>query len=74
MCGFTLMNNPAPVEDPGGRGGPHGRDYDEISEALATTPATSMRVSSHTTSTQCGRVIHEDDWTIMFANLQGAAG
>jgi hypothetical protein len=49
-------------------------DYDEISEALARTPATSMRVSSHTTSTQCGRVIHEDDWTIMFANLQGAAG
>jgi Transposase, Mutator family len=25
MCGSTLMNNPAPVEDPGGRGGPHGR-------------------------------------------------
>jgi len=48
--------------------------YDEISEALATTPATSMRVSSHIRSTQCGRVLHEDDWTIMFANLQGAAG
>jgi hypothetical protein len=49
-------------------------DYDEISGARARTPATLMRVSSHTTSTQCGRVVHEDDWTIMFANLQGAAG
>jgi hypothetical protein len=30
--------------------------------------------SVDTKSTQCSRVIHEDDWMIMFANLQGAAG
>ena len=49
-------------------------DYDEISEALARTRLLRCGSSSHTTSTHCGRVIHEDDWTIMFANLQGAAG
>jgi propane monooxygenase coupling protein len=48
-------------------------DYDEISEALARTRLLRCG-SSHTKSTQCGRVIHEDDWTIMFANLQDAAG
>ena len=50
-------------------------DYDEISEALGEDPGYfDAGQFADTKSTQCGRMIHEDDWTIMFANLQGAAG
>jgi propane monooxygenase coupling protein len=50
-------------------------DHDEISEALGEDPGYfDAGRFADTKSTQCGRMIHEDDWTIMFANLQGAAG
>jgi len=49
-------------------------DYDEISEALGEDPGDLDAGQFACKSTQCGRMIHEDDWTIIFANLQGAAG
>ena len=49
-------------------------DYDEISEALARTPATSMRVqfAHHVHPVWPGAPRGRLD--VMFANLQGAAG
>jgi propane monooxygenase coupling protein len=75
MWGFTLMNNPARVEDRVGAVNRMDVDYDEISEALGEDPGYfDVGRFAETKSTHYGRMIYEDDRTIMFANLQDAAG
>ena len=50
-------------------------DYDEISEALGEEPGFFDSAEfEENMSTHYGRMIHEDDRTIMFANPEDAAG
>ena len=49
-------------------------DYDEISEALGEEPGFfGANILEGSMSTHYGRMIHEDDRTIMFANPEDAA-
>jgi propane monooxygenase coupling protein len=50
-------------------------DYDEISEVLGEDPGHFDAAQyEETRSSRSGRMIHEDDRTIMFVNPEGAAG
>jgi propane monooxygenase coupling protein len=49
-------------------------DYDELSEALGEEPGFfGANVLEESMSTHYGRMVHEDDRTIMFANPEDAA-
>jgi propane monooxygenase coupling protein len=49
-------------------------DYDELSEALGEEPGFfGANILEESMSTHYGRMIHEDDRTIMFANPEDAA-
>ena len=49
-------------------------DYDELSEALGEEPGYfGANVLEESMSTHYGRMVHEDDRTIMFANPEDAA-
>jgi len=49
-------------------------DYDELSEALGEEPGYfGSNVLEESMSTHYGRMVHEDDRTIMFANPEDAA-
>jgi propane monooxygenase coupling protein len=49
-------------------------DYDELSEALGEEPGFfGSNVLEESMSTHYGRMVHEDDQTIMFANPEDAA-
>ena len=62
------------VHDPRGRDRPDGFVYDEISEALGEEPGFFDAAEfEENMSTHYGRMIHEDDRTIMFANPEDAA-
>ena len=64
----------AAVDDPGRRVGRMDVVYDEISEALGEEPGFFDAAEfEENMSTHYGRMIHEDDRTIMFANPEDAA-